>query len=726
MLRKISLLSLIICLQLSVHGQKAQTSPTAVFNRRPVSFVENQGQVDSHVRFLAQAGNGRIYLTSVEEVLALDSSTAKDNAANSRSPRENAKHSQAAKERPQISVLRMKWVGANPNPQILAEQPLSGRVNYLIGRDPSRWHTNLPTYARVRYRELYTGVDAVFYGTDGELEYDLVLSPGTNPRKISFILDGIKSMQVADDGDLVLSLENGRRKVRQLRPIVYQQVNGARRLLAAHYVIHRDKTVGFEVAGVDCNLPLVIDPRLSYSTYIGSNTVDTVSSVAVDQFGDAYITGSTVFGFPTKNPAQQNQLKMDAFVTKFSSNGGSLIYSTILGGSSFDNGNAIAVDHSGSAYVGGETSSTDFPTTPGAFQPPAGSIDADNGFITKLSPSGSSFVYSLLLGGGDLDQIRALALDSQHRVYVTGFTCSTNFPARNAFQPVTNGQNCADGGGDAFVTRVNAAGTDLDYSTYLDGTIASIGNGIAVDSTFHAYVTGATESPDFPTTPGAFQTTLKAKVIPGFPHDTAQRNAFVTKFSADGRSLVYSTFLGGTADDVASAIALDPDGRACVAGGATSPDFPVTSGAFQKTLHGSGDAFVTKLQLSGGGLFYSTFLGGSGGDGASSIAVDSLGRAYVAGGTSSTDFPVLNPIQAHLAGAQDAFVTKLSATGNTLFFSTYLGGTDVDVANSIRLDSVGNIFVGGATDSTNFPTTTGAFSRTKKSGTDGWVAKITP
>lgn len=726
MLRKISLLSLIICLQLSVHGQKAQTSPTAVFNRRPVSFVENQGQVDSHVRFLAQAGNGRIYLTSVEEVLALDSSTAKDNAANSRSPRENAKHSQAAKERPQISVLRMKWVGANPNPQILAEQPLSGRVNYLIGRDPSRWHTNLPTYARVRYRELYTGVDAVFYGTDGELEYDLVLSPGTNPRKISFILDGIKSMQVADDGDLVLSLENGRRKVRQLRPIVYQQVNGARRLLAAHYVIHRDKTVGFEVAGVDRNLPLVIDPRLSYSTYIGSNTVDTVSSVAVDQFGDAYITGSTVFGFPTKNPAQQNQLKMDAFVTKFSSNGGSLIYSTILGGSSFDNGNAIAVDHSGSAYVGGETSSTDFPTTPGAFQPPAGSIDADNGFITKLSPSGSSFVYSLLLGGGDLDQIRALALDSQHRVYVTGFTCSTNFPARNAFQPVTNGQNCADGGGDAFVTRVNAAGTDLDYSTYLDGTIASIGNGIAVDSTFHAYVTGATESPDFPTTPGAFQTTLKAKVIPGFPHDTAQRNAFVTKFSADGRSLVYSTFLGGTADDVASAIALDPDGRACVAGGATSPDFPVTSGAFQKTLHGSGDAFVTKLQLSGGGLFYSTFLGGSGGDGASSIAVDSLGRAYVAGGTSSTDFPVLNPIQAHLAGAQDAFVTKLSATGNTLFFSTYLGGTDVDVANSIRLDSVGNIFVGGATDSTNFPTTTGAFSRTKKSGTDGWVAKITP
>jgi hypothetical protein len=383
------------------------------------------------------------------------------------------------------------------------------------------------------------------------------------------------------------------------------------------------------------------------------------------------------------------------------------------------------VDRFGSAYVGGGTTSTDFPTTPGAFAPPPGSIDANNGFVTKLSPGGSAFVYSFLLGGGDGDEIKALALDTQHRVYVTGFTCSTNFPVKNSFQPVTHSQNCADGGGDAFVTRVNSTGTALDYSTYLNGSLESAGNGIAVDSTFHAYVTGETESPDFPTTPGAFQRVLKAQVIPQDPHDLNQSNAFVTKFSADGRSLVYSTYLGGSANDVAEAIALDPDGRACVTGNATSADFPITSGAFQKTRHGSNDAFVTKFQLSGGGLFYSTFLGGSGGDGASSIAVDSLGRAYVAGGTSSTDFPVVTPIQAHLAGAQDAFVTKLSATGNALFFSTYLGGTAVDVANSIRLDSNGNAFVGGATDSANFPTTPGAFSRTKKQSTDGWVAKIT-
>lgn len=704
MVRKLFLLATVFCLQISLHAQQSVATSAGRLKGLPISFEENQGQVDSQVRYLGHAGNGTIYFTSAETVLTL--------------------LSQDAQKKPEVSVLRLKWIGANPHAQVVADHPLRGRINYLIGRDSSQWHTGIPTYAQVHYRNLFPGVDAVFYGKESQIEYDLVLAPGLDPAKISFIAQGARFMKLARNGDLVLGLEHG--QVLERRPMAYQEENGTRRLLSAQYVIHRDNTVSYEIADYDRKLPLVIDPRLSYSTFIGSNTLDTVQSVAVDQFGNAYLTGSTVFGFPTKNPAQGNQLGTDAFVTKLSPNGSSLIYSTILGGSSADFGLAIAVDRFGSAYVGGETDSTDFPTTPGAFEPPAGSIDADNGFITKLSPGGSSFAYSLLLGGGDLDQIRALALDTQHRVYATGFTCSTNFPVKNAFQPVTNSQNCADGGGDAFVTRVNATGTGLDFSTYLDGSFESIGNGIAVDSTFHAFVTGSTESADFPTTPGAFQRVLKAQVIPEDPHDLHQSNAFVTKFSADGQSLIYSTYLGGTADDVATAIALDPDGRACVTGGASSADFPVTAGAFQKTRHGSSDAFVTKFQLSGGGLFYSTFLGGSGGDGASSIAVDGLGRAYVAGGTSSTDFPVVNPIQAHLAGAQDAFVTKLSATGNALFFSTYLGGTSVDVANSIRLDSLGNAFVGGATDSANFPTTPGAFSRTKKQSTDGWVAKITP
>jgi hypothetical protein len=701
-MRKMFPLAILICLQVSLYSQKSLNNTAAGLNGLPISFEENHGQVDSNVRYLAHAGKSAIYFTPNEAVLAL--------------------YSRDSKKQPALSALRMRWIGANEHSEMVAERPLPGRINYLIGRDPARWHTGLPTYGQVRYRDLFPGVDAVFFGKDGEIEYDLVLRPGTDPEKISFGLEGVQSMKLAGNGDLVLQLANG--EVRHRRPMVYQENDGARRWLSAHYVIHNNKTIGYEIAGVNRKLPLVIDPTLLYSTYIGSNTPDSVNSVAVDQFGQAYITGSTVFGFPTKNPAQGNQLGTDAFVTKLSANGGSLIYSTILGGSSDDVGNAIAIDRFGSAYVAGETSSTDFPTTPGAFQSPPS--DADNGFVTKLSPSGSSFVYSLLLGGGDSDSIRSMALDSEHRVYVTGFTCSLNFPVKNAFQPVTNSQNCANGGGDAFVTRINAAGTDLDYSTYLDGSFGSIGNGIAVDSTFHAYVTGATESDDFPTTPGAFQRTLKAKVIPSFPHDIHERNAFVTKFSADGRSLVYSTFLGGTVSDNATAIALDSSGRACVTGSTRSKDFPVTAGAFQKTLHGTTDAFVTKFQISGGGLFYSTFLGGNGVDGGNSIAVDSLGRAYVAGGTSSADFPVLNPIHAHLGGSQDAFVTKLSATGNALFYSTYLGGAAADSANSIRLDSNGIAYVGGVTNSTNFPTTPGAFSRTKKQGSDGWVAKIAP
>ncbi len=702
MLRKTLLLATLIFLQVSLYPQQFLNNAAAGLNGLPISFEENHGQVDSNVRYLAHAGKSAIYFTPNEAVLAL--------------------YSRDSQKKPLVSALRMQWIGANAQPEMVAEHPLPGRINYLIGRDPANWHTDLPTFGQVRYRNLFPGVDAVFFGKDGEIEYDLVLRPGSDPEKISFGLEGVQSMRLASNGDLVLRLANG--EVRHRRPMVYQENDGARHWLSAHYVIHNNKTIGYEVAGVNRKLPLVIDPTLSYSTYIGSDTPDSVSSVAVDQFGQAYITGSTVFGFPTKNPAQGNQLGTDAFVTKLSSSGRSLIYSTILGGSASDTGNTIAIDRFGSAYVAGETSSTDFPTTPGAFQSPGS--DADNGFVTKLSPSGSSFVYSLLLGGGDSDTILSMALDTEHRVYVTGATCSLNFPVKNAFQPVASGQNCADGGGDAFVARINTAGTDLDYSTYLDGSFESIGRGIAVDSAFHAYVTGSTESPDFPTTPGAFQRTLTAKVIPSFPHDIHGSNAYVTKFSEDGLSLVYSTFLGGTVSDDAAAIALDSSGRACVTGSTQSKDFPVTSGAFQKSLRGDTNAFVTKLQISGSGLFYSTFLGGSGTDGGSSIAVDSFGRAYVAGGTSSTDFPVLNPIQAHLGGPQDAFVTKLSATGNALFYSTYLGGAAADSANSIRLDSNGIAYVGGITNSTNFPTTPGAFSRTKKQGSDGWVAKIAP
>ncbi|HXV17976.1 MAG TPA: SBBP repeat-containing protein [Gemmatimonadaceae bacterium] len=699
--RTLGLTLLAMCLSIATLAQTTNTKPTVTtVNTLPISFEENRGQVDSAVQYLAHMRHSAIFFTPEEVVLTMNSSSREHDVAD----------------------LRMKWVGGN-DAAIAAENQLAGKINYLIGSDPSKWHTDLPTYSRIRYRGLYRGVDAVFYGNEGKLEFDLVVAPGADYKSIRFAYEGARAVRIAKNGDLLIKLEEG--ELRQHMPKVYQKIAGKERVLAASYVIHEDNTVGFRVLGVDSSRPLVIDPTLSYSTYIGSSTFDTVNGVSVDQFGRAYITGTTTFGFPTKNPAQGNKPGQDAFVTKFTATGGGLIYSTFIGGSGEDSGVAIAIDRFGNAYVGGNTGSGDFPTTPGAFHTQLRSIDV---FVTKLSPSGSSLVYSLVVGSEEFADFGALALDSQQRVYITGATCSSAFPTRNAFIATYPGQPCSSGGESAFVTRFNTAGSDLDYSTYLDGGIASGGRGIAVDSTFHAYVTGFTSSPDFPTTAGAFQRIFRAATIPGDPHDTPGRTTFVTKFAPDGMTLSYSTFLGGTSNDIANGIAVDSSDRAYVTGIATSANFPVKAGGFQTTLRGGGDAFVTKLQKDGAGLIYSTFLGGNGGDGGNSIAVDSFGQAHVVGGTSSSaTFPLRNAIQAKFGGgANDAFITKLAASGASLIYSTYLGGSSNDSANCVRLDNSNAAYVAGITSSSNFPTTVGAFSRTYKGSTDGWVAKIKP
>lgn len=675
----------------------AQTSNPQAISNHPINFEPNQGQTDPQVRYLAHLNRGSVFFTPNEAVLSL--------------------YSRNSEGHPQADVLRIRWMGPTTRTTISAEEDLPGKVNYMIGTDPAKWHVNVPTFAKVRYHGLYKGVDATFYGRQGELEYDVVLAPGADVHKVRFAFDGAREISIAKNGDLVLKLEDG--EVRQHLPKVYQEIAGRQRTLPANYVIAEDHTVGFEVRGVDAKHALVIDPTLAYSTYLGSTTFDAVYGVAVDQYGRAYVTGYTTSGFPTKNPAQGDQPGSDAFVSKFWATGGGLIYSIYLGGSSYDNGNAIAVDRSGYAYIVGETNSTDFPFTAGSYKSP--DTDNDDGFIVKLSPSGSKIEYAADYGGGDHDTINAVALDSLHRVYITGYACSTNLPVVNAYQSVDTSQNCADGGGSAFVARLNAAGTALDYSTYLDGGFFSWGSGIAVDSSYSAYITGYTESPDFPTTPGAFQKTMPA---PG--DNVGVRSGFVTKFSPTGTTLAWSTFLGGSVSDQINAIAIDSSNRAYVTGTATSPDFPVTSGAYQKTMKGKYTAFVTKLWATGGGLIYSTFLGGSGGDAGNSIAVDSKGEAHVTGSTGSKDFPVKSAIQSTNHGGQDAFVTKVSASGGSLVYSTYLGGSADDVGNCIRVDANDAAYVGGNTSSSNFPTTSGAFSRTYKGQTDGWVAKINP
>ena len=659
-------------------------------------------------------------------------------------------------------MVRLGLVGANPDPEMVGLEPLSGKVNYLTGKDPQRWRTGIPTYAKVRYRDVYPGVDVVYYGAQRQLEYDFVVAPGADPARIRLAVTGAEALNIDATGDLVLRTAGG--ALRLHKPLIYQETGGARKEIAGGYVLLGKDRVGFRVAAYDTETPLVIDPVLSYSTFLGgasivcdetgctNNNTDYGVGIAVDSAGNAYVTGFTFSSdFPTAN-ALQPALRgtTSAFVAKLNPEGSALVYSTYLGGSNSDSGSGIAVDSAGNAYVTGTTSSPDFPTV-NAFQPALrGTADA---FVAKLNPAGSALVYSTYLGGSNSDSGSGIAVDNAGNAYVTGSTYSADFPTANAFQPALNGAS------DAFVTKLDAAGA-LVYSTYLGGTGSDFcdqysncyrgdyGAGIAVDSAGNAYVTGFTRSSDFPTA-NALQSALRGV-----------QAAFVTKLNAAGSSLVYSTYLGGSdfctvyhacSGDSGAGIAVDSHGNAHVTGTTYASDFP-TVNAFQPALRGIHNAFVSKLDAAGAALVYSTYLGGSAcdpygycdrGEYGAGIAVDSAGNAYVTGTTTSYDFPIVNELQSSLAGlGGDAFVAKLDAAG-ALVYSTYLGGIDcgdwytncfTDAGYGIAVDSAGNAYVTGFTSSIDFPIKPNALQRSLGGGVEGWpggigdafVAKISP
>lgn len=474
-----------------------------------------------------------------------------------------------------------------------------------------------------------------------------------------------------------------------------------------------------QVGDYDRTRPLVIDPVLVYATYLGGSLADAGRRIAVDAAGNAYVTGATSSAdFPTTAGAlATTSTRPEAFVTKLNPAGTALLYSTYLGGSGADDGFDIAVDAAGNAYVTGITNSPDFPTTAGAFQATLAGGFFGDAFVTKLNPTGSALVYSTYLGGTGANQGRGIAVDTAGSAYVTGRTESADFPTTaGAFDTTPNDTAF----GDAFVTKLNPAGSDLVYSTYLGGIGSDQGLGVALDAAGHAYVVGFTNSSDFPTTPGSHDRVLNNGV--GFNAD-----AFVTKLDPTGSALIYSTYLGGRSDDTGLAIAVDAASSAYVTGGTQSDDFPTTFGAFDGVLGGNQDAFITKLDPAGAMLVYSTFLGGSFPDLGSDIKVDGAGRAHVTGNTGSVNFPTTaDAFQATLAGgfSSDAFVTILDPTGTLLVYSTYLGGTGGDFGHGIALDAAGNTYVVGFTESADFPVTAGAFDTTLGGLSDAFVAKI--
>jgi uncharacterized protein (TIGR03437 family) len=665
------------------------------YGNLPSAFEPNTGQTAPEVRFLTRGRGMTTFFTDTEAVMVLHKSEQRPHDGFDR-PEPPPKVEQA--------VVRMKLAGAMKPRQATGLEKLPGVSNYFIGNDPKKWRTDVPHYARIEYQGVYPGIDLVWYGNQRQLEYDFVVAAGADPKQIQVAYEGVESVGVEAGGELVLRTALG--EVRQQQPRVYQEIGGKRVEVGARYAMVARNRVSFQLAKYDRKRELRIDPVvLAYSTYLGGGSAEKGFGIAVDAAGSTYVTGYTYStNFPTQSAYQATlQGTYNAFVTKLTPAGNALVYSTYLGGSNVDEGHGIAVDGAGSAYVTGYTGSDNFPTQSPYQATHQGGLDA---FVTKLTPAGNALVYSTYLGGrGDDYGGQGIAVDGAGSAYVTGYTNSTNFPTQSAYQATFQG-----GPFDAFVTKLTPAGNALVYSTYLGGSGDDAGWGIAVDGAGSAYVTGETYSPNFPTQ-SAYQATFQ-----GGTYD-----AFVTKLTPAGNALVYSTYLGGSSYDYGYGIAVDGAGSAYVTGYTNSTNFPTRSS--YQTYQGGDDAFVTKLAPAGNALVYSTCLGGSGSDHGQGIAVDAAGSAYVTGWNWSANFPTQSAFQATLQGLQDAFVTKLTPTGNALVYSTYLGGSDTDGGYGIAVDGAGSAYITGYTSSTNFPTQS-PYQATNHGGYDAFVTKL--
>jgi len=698
-------------------------------------FERRDGHVEGSVGYVARGREYSVFLTGTEVVLALN--------ANDRRVRDTelgpSAELRATGPKTLATVLRVKFLGGNPAPHLVGIEILPSRSNYFIGNDPAAWRTNVTHYGKVRVGAVYPGIDLMFYGRGRQLEYDFIVAPRADPDQIRLALEGPEQVTIKENGDLALTLPGGEWTLHA--PIAYQDSEAGRERVQARFVIAAIGQVRLALGHYDSARPLVIDPVLSYSTYLGGGGAGYVdksdwgNGIAVDGLGNTYVAGyASAKDFPTTAGAFDQGGGYAGFVAKFDPSG-ALVYSSFLGGGGYmTEALAIAVDSEGHAYVTGQTQREDFPTTVGAFQALCAegtSWGCADAFVTKINPDGASLAYSTYLGGpgstasGDFgyDWGNGIVIDSEGNAYVAGLTRSYTFPVTaGAFQSTHAG-----GWADVFVAKLNATGSALVYATYLGGTGGSLHGdeayAIAVDGEGSAYVTGLTTSLDFPTTAGAFR-----------PANSGYTNGFISKLSADGSSLEYSTYLGGPGSGRiygGRGIVVDAAGNAYVTGTADN-GFPTTPGTFQPQCSTApalcSDAFVLKLNPAGSELVWSTYLGGSGGEEGRGITLDTRGNVYVAGLTTSANFPLRDAIQGTYAGAGsstwgDGFVATLSADASRLVFSTYLGGSGDDAGYAIAVDAAGNAYVTGGTSSTDFPTVNPV--QAGKSGTfDAFVAKL--
>jgi uncharacterized protein (TIGR03437 family) len=664
----------------------------------PLWFEENLGQSDPQVRYLSRGRGFALFLTRDEAVLSLQDGR-----------RNQVRDGEAAE-----SVLRMKLRGRHRGGELRGEQQQSGISHYFLGNDPAGWRRSVPHYARVRQSAVYPGIDLLYYGARGSLEFDFLIAPGADPAGIELEFSGQKSLAIDQAGDLVLDV--GGRGLRYEKPRIYQEEHGRQQVIPGRYERRGPNRVAFELAAnYDRTRPLVIDPVLDYSTFLGDTDDEQGLSIVVDSAGNAYVAGTTQSSqFPTTEGSAQPRFggpEDDVFVAKLNPVGTDLVFSTFLGANNDDRGRGVAVGSDGSVYVVGETESNEFPVTDGAWQKEFGRGERD-AFAAKISADGSRLVYSTFIGRDDQDWATDVGVDGQGQAHVIGGTKSSTFPTTaTSLQPQFGGST------DAFLVKLKADGSGPVFSTFLGGGSDDEALALVVDPFGTIYGTGYTKSGDFRTTAGAFQ-----------PEKDSDEDAFVVKILGTGASFVYSSFLGGNGADFGNAIAADGTGNAYVTGFTHSNDLFRTPPVFQNEYNGAGDAFVVKivenprLQIQ-----RMTYLGTDEEDTGNGIVVWDDGSVTVAGHTKSANFPVTeNAIQNEIGGGDgDAFVTTLDPLfRGPLVFSTFLGGEDRDEARDIARDASGHLYITGVTRSRDFPVTAGSFQGAKSDGDDVFLLKI--
>lgn len=669
--------------------------------RLPLSFETNRGQAEEDVRFVGRGDGFALVLKPNEAVLSLQ--TPKRSLAGGAA--ENATPND---ESLSTRLLSMKLEGANSTSRISGEGRQEARANYFIGNDPAKWIRDVDTFSRVSYSGVYWGVDLAFYGNQQQLEYDFTVAPGADPREIRLRFEGADDLELNSEGALILHTAAG--AVTHDRPVAYQESNGSRVGVGAEFKRLDEVTIGFEVGSYDPARPLVIDPVLVYSTYLGGSAADSCRGIVVDSAGNSFLVGDSFSSNFLRNASATNS---DVFIGMLSQNGLLLSYA-FFGGSKNDSATGLAVDSSGNLYLCGTTESSNFPIFNSVGLSLLGASDA---FVVRLTPTTSDagtfflFAYSSLVGGSGDERGVSIAIDAAGSAYITGGTSSHDFPVVGAIQPVYGG-----GDSDAFVAKLAPDGKTLTYSSLLggSGTENAIGRtGISVDASGNAYVTGDTQSTDFPT-----RNALRAAKNGA----ASSSDAFVAKIDPSGSDFVYSTYLGGSDDDLALAVATDQAGSAYVTGRTRSTSFTGSSSTRPSTA--TTDVFVAKLNAAGSAISYLTFIGGVFSDeSGNAIAVGSSGDAVIAG-SAGESAPTVNSIQSFSRGGRDAFVAKLGPSG-AVTFSTYLGGSNEETALAVGLAGDGTIYITGLTDSTDYPTVS-PLVRDNSGQQDIFIAKIDP